>query len=73
MEHMKRSAREADEKMLTYNITDWVETQKKLKWRQALRIATQSLERRTRRAAERNPGLIVSTRTQKKPGRPANR
>ena len=26
---------EADENMLTYNVTNWIETQKKLKWRQA--------------------------------------
>ena len=38
-EYTKRSTKEADEEMLTQNITHWVETQKKLKWRQALRIA----------------------------------
>ena len=47
--------------MLTYNVTNWIETQKKLKWRQALRIATQSKERRTRKAAEWNPGLSIPT------------
>ena len=46
--------------MQRYNITNWVETQKKLKWRQALRIATQSPDRWTRKAAEWNLGLINS-------------
>ena len=50
-------------KLLTYNITNWVETQKKLKWRHALRITTQSPDRWTRKAAEWTPGLIISTRT----------
>ena len=67
----KRSTEEADEKMLTYNITNWVETQKKPKWRQAHRIATQNQEIWTRKAAEWNSGLIISTRTQRRAGRPA--
>ena len=53
---------------------NWVETQKKKsKCRQALRIATQSQERWTRRGAEWNPGLVISTRTQRKAERPAKR
>ena len=31
-------------KMLTYTIPNWVETQKKLKWRQALRMATRKMD-----------------------------
>ena len=58
--------------MLTH-ITNWVETQKKLKWRQALRIATQSPDRWTRNAVEWNPGLNISRRSQSKAGRPAKR
>ena len=41
-------------------ITSWVETQKKLKRRQALQLATQSQERWTTKGAEWNPGLIIS-------------
>ena len=41
IEHGKRSTEEADEQMLTYNIPNWIETQRKLKWRQALRISRQ--------------------------------
>ena len=64
IDHTKRSAKEADAKMLTCNITNWYETQKKLKWRQAVRIATQSPDRWTRNSAEWNPGLTISTKTQ---------
>ena len=73
IEHVKRSTREADEKMLTYGITNWTETQKKLKWRHALRIATQSKERWTRKASEWNPRLNKSTNTPRRAGRPAKR
>ena len=59
--------------MLTYNITTWVETQKKLKLRQTLRIPTQSQERWTRKAAEWDPGLINPSTTQRRAGRPAKR
>ena len=52
--------------MLTYNITNWVETWKKLKWREALRLATQSPDRWTRRAAEWNPGPVMSRITQRR-------
>ena len=47
-EYVERSTREADEKMLSYGITNWIEKQKKLKRRQALRIASLSKERWTR-------------------------
>ena len=69
----KKSTKEADEHFLRCNITNWVETQKKLKWRQALRIATQSPDRWTRKAAEWNPGLIISTKTERRAVRPAKR
>ena len=59
--------------MLTYNITNWVEPLKKLKWLQALRIPTQNPNRWTRKAAEWNQGLIISTKTQRRAGRPAKR
>ena len=62
IEHGKRITEEADEQMLTYNITNWVETQKKLKCRQALWIATPNPDRWTRKAAEWNLGLIISTK-----------
>ena len=56
--------------MLTYNITNRVETQRKLKWRQALRIATQSPESWTRKAAEWNLVFITLTQTKRRAGKP---
>ena len=58
-----KSAREADKNAADIQYHNWVETQKKLKWRRALRIAH----------TEWNPGLIMSTRTERKAGRPAKR
>ena len=72
-EYIKRSTREDDETMLTNNIPNQVEAQKKLKWRQAMRVAVQNQEKWTPRAAEWNPWLIISTRTRRKAGRPAKR
>ena len=57
--------------MLTCNITNWVETRKKLKWRQAVRIATQNPDRWTRKAVAWNPRFVISTNAQRRAGRPA--
>ena len=59
--------------MLTHNITNRVETQKKLTSRQAFRIATQSPDKWTRKAAEWKLELVMPTRSQRKAGRPAKR
>ena len=67
------STNAVDEKMLTNNITNWVEKQKKLKWRQAVRIVTQSPDRWTRKVAEWNRVLIISTKTQRRAGIPVRR
>ena len=48
-EDIKRSTKEADEKMLAYNVTNLVTTQTELKWRQALRIACHSPDRWARK------------------------
>ena len=63
IEYINKHKKEADEKMQTCNITNSIETQKKLKWPQAMRLATQRDERWTRRLAEWNTGLIISERT----------
>ena len=73
IECIKRSAREADGKMLTHNFTNCVETWEKLKCRQALGIATQSPDRWSRKAAEWNLGLNISTRSQRRVGRSGKR
>ena len=48
IEHGKRITEEADEQMLTYNITSWVETQRKLKRRDSMesRKTSQEMGRR---------------------------
>ena len=66
IECMKSSTKEADEKMRTYNIANRVATLEELKWRQALRIATQNPDRWTGKAADWNPELIISTKTQRR-------
>ena len=45
----------------------------RLKWRQALRIATQSPDRWIRKAAQWNLGLLMSTETQRRAERPTKR
>ena len=44
IEHGKRITEEADEQMLTYNITSWVETQRKLKRRDSMESTKTSQE-----------------------------
>ena len=73
LEDVKRSTKDADKKMLTHGIANWVEAQKKMKWRQAQRIVTQSKKRWTRKAAEWNPRLDKSTKTRRRAGRPTKR
>ena len=57
----------------TYNITNLVETHQKFIWRQALRTSSQGQEQWTRKAAEWNPTLLISTMTQRRARRPAKR
>ena len=56
-EYMKRSTDEAVEKMGNAKIRCWNKTQKRMKWRLALRIAISPSERWLMHAAEWNPEL----------------
>ena len=58
-EYIKRSTQEVEAKMQPFKLGNWVETQRKLKWRQAMRVAFHKEERWTRRAAEWNPSVIA--------------
>ena len=73
IEYIKRSTKEADEKMLTCNITNGVETPKKQKWRHALadrpKIQTDGPEKPLGGIRS----FIISTKTQRRAGRPAKR
>ena len=52
IDKIKRSTRESEEKMRTFNISCWIETERKLKWRLAIRIASHSGERWTKKQQE---------------------
>ena len=69
---LQKARKKLFKKTLTYGTTNWIETPKKLRWRQAQRIAT-TKEIWTTKAAEWNPGLDKSTKTQKKAGGPTKR
>ena len=44
----------------------WVERQRNLKWRQAIRRASHKEDKRTSSAAERNPSMIASLKAERK-------
>ena len=73
VEYIKRSTNEATEKMEYEKIRCWKMTQRKMKWRLAMRIATSPNERWLIKAAEWNPELSSKYRTNKSIGRPRKR
>ena len=73
MSTLKRRTKEADEKMQTCNITNWIETRRKLKWRQAMRIATQHEENETEELPRGTQDLSFQQEPKRKAGRPAKR
>ena len=73
VEYIKRSTIEAIEKMENEKIRCWKLTQRKMKWRLAMRIATSQKERWLIKAAEWNPELSSKYRTNRSIGRPRKR
>ena len=73
VEYIKRSTIEAMEKMENEKIRCWTLTQRKIKWRLAMRIATSQKERWLIKAAEWNPELSSKYRTNRSIGRPRKR
>ena len=63
VEYIKRSTNEAMEKMENEKIRCWNVTQRKMKWRLAMRIALSPNERWLLKAAEWNPELSSKYRT----------
>ena len=59
--------------MLTFNVLCWIGTQRKLKWRLAMRLASHTEARWTKQAARRSPDLSFTTRTNRSVGRPRKR
>ena len=73
VDYIKRSTNEAMEKMENEKIRRWNMTQKTMKWRLAMRIATSPSERWLIKAAEWNPELSSKYRTNRSIGRPRKR
>ena len=73
VEYIKRSTNEAMEKMENEKIRCWKMTQRKMKWRLSMRIATSPNERWLIKAAEWNPELSSKYRTNRSIGRPRKR
>ena len=70
VEYIKRSTIEAIEKMENEKIRCWKMTQRKMKWRLAMRIASSPNERWLIKAAEWNPELSSKYRTNRSNGGP---
>ena len=73
IEYIRRSTIEVIEKMENEKIRCWKLTQRKMKWRLAMRIATSQKERWLIKAAEGNPELSSKYRTNRSIGRPRKR
>ena len=73
VEHIKRSTNEAMEKMENEKMRCWKMTQRKVKWRLAMRIATSPNERWLIKAVDWNPELSSKYRINISIGRPRKR
>ena len=73
VEYIKRSTIEALEKMENEKIRSWKLTQRKMKWRLVMKIATSQKERRLIKAAEWHLELGSKYRTNRSIGRPRKR
>ena len=74
VEYIKRSTRQAEEKMRTAIILCWIESQRKMKWRFAMRIASHQETRWTnKKAAKWSPDLSIGGKANRAVGRPRKR
>ena len=73
IEYTKRSTDEAIEKMENPKIRCWIEANKRMKWRLALRVASLPSERWIVKVAEWNPELSSRYKTYRAIGRPRRR
>ena len=67
IDYMKRSTKEAAEQM---KAACWIELQRKMEWRLAMRIVSLPEERWSRKTSEWNPGLNTDIKTNRPLGRP---
>jgi len=72
VDFIKRTTREAEERLDRLKIEDWVTAQRRRKWNFARRVATQERSWWSSNAAKWNPA-ITSSRTSRPPGRPKQR
>ena len=72
VEYMKRSTATPVERLKADKIPCWIETHRRLKWRLAVRIASEPDERWTEKAAEWN-SLSIKHQTYRPVGRPKKR
>ena len=72
-ERRYQSTMVVQEKMRTFNISCWIETQRKLKLRLAMRTASHGKERWTKKTARWNPGLSPTAKAGRSVGRPRKR
>ena len=63
IDYIKRSTKEAAEQMKAAKIPCWIETQRKMEWRMAMRMVSLPEERWSRKASEWNPGLNTDIKT----------
>lgn len=73
IDYIRRSTADAIDKMEHARIRCWNKTNRKMKWKLALRIATSPSERWLKKAAEWNPELSSRYRTNRAIGRPKKR
>ena len=70
IEYLKRSTRQAEQKIRTANIPFWIITHKNIKWRLAMRLSSQAKTRWSKKAAKWNPGLSSGCKASRAVGNP---
>ena len=72
IEFIKRSTKEAEERMAKHKIPCWIEVHRRTKWRMARRMFSLPEKRWNRQIFEWHPGLDTSIRTGRQVGRPGD-
>ena len=73
IEYVKRSTKEAEEHMTKRKIPCWIEAQRRMKWRMALRIASLAEDRWFSKITEWNPTHECTLKTNRPAGRQRKR
>jgi len=70
---LRRCTHNAEQKMRSLGMEDWVSTQRRRKWRWAQRVATDTFDKWTLKAALWDPTLDATHNPRRRPGRPVTR